>query len=139
MNLSSGIYDPLSLDLNIQLQDGTQVPITQTITGGKLYGLLRFRDEVLNPTRNELGLLAVGVTETFNAQHQLGLISQGVQEGILYPYCTHRRGSQQQRRGRDSYSNYFRCECASGSGYRLQWTGNMDANEHEDRRQHECS
>ena len=48
MNLSSGIYDPLSLDLNIQLQDGTQVPITQTITGGKLYGLLRFRDEVLN-------------------------------------------------------------------------------------------
>ena len=71
ISLTQG-HDPLALDLNVQTLDGSKVPITDTVTGGRMYGLLRFREVILEPARQELGLLAVGITETFNAQHQLG-------------------------------------------------------------------
>ena len=83
-SLSQGQYDPLSLDLNVRALDGSKVPITDTLTGGKMYGLLRFREEVLEPARQELGLLAVGITETFNAQHQLGLDLAGAAGGKFF-------------------------------------------------------
>lgn len=47
--------------------------ITDLITGGEMGGLLRFRSEVLNPAINELGRLAITISETFNDQHQLGM------------------------------------------------------------------
>ena len=84
ISLSPGIYDPLSLDLNVRTQDGSRIPITDTLTGGRMYGLLRFREEVLEPTRQELGLLAVGITETFNAQHELGLDLNGAAGGSFF-------------------------------------------------------
>ncbi|MCK5640180.1 MAG: flagellar hook-associated protein FlgK [Gammaproteobacteria bacterium] len=52
---------------------GPGVNISSQLTGGSLGGALDFRQDVLNPTMNELGLLAVGLSETFNAQHQSGL------------------------------------------------------------------
>ncbi len=47
-------------------------PITRQIAGGELSGALRFRDEVLNPAQNQLGLLAAGLAVEFNAVHQAG-------------------------------------------------------------------
>ena len=38
---------------------------------------LRFRAEILDPTQNALGRVAAGLTESFNAQHQLGLDASG--------------------------------------------------------------
>ena len=43
------------------------------ITGGQLGGLLSFRSEALDTAFNQLGLLAASVTQTFNAQHALGM------------------------------------------------------------------
>jgi len=73
LSLSSGAFDPLSFEVNVNVTGGSSVPITDSITGGAMYGLLRFREEVLEPARRELGLLAVGLAETFNDQHKLGL------------------------------------------------------------------
>ena len=73
LSLSSGAFDPLSFEVNVDVTGGSSVPITDSITGGAMYGLLRFREEVLEPARRELGLLAVGLAETFNDQHKLGL------------------------------------------------------------------
>lgn len=42
------------------------------ITGGELAGLLRFRNETLEPATNELGRVATSMALTFNAQHALG-------------------------------------------------------------------
>jgi flagellar hook-associated protein 1 FlgK len=42
-----------------------------------MQGLLRFRDEALNGARQELGVLAAGITETFNTQQKLGLDLDG--------------------------------------------------------------
>lgn len=47
--------------------------ITDLITGGELGGILKFREEILNPAVNELGRLAITISETFNDQHALGM------------------------------------------------------------------
>lgn len=44
-----------------------------TFAGGSLGGLLTFRDETLNPTRNRLGQLAVVFAESLNAVHEGGI------------------------------------------------------------------
>mgnify|MGYP000237607735 CR=1 FL=1 len=49
------------------------IVITQYLTGGALGGINKFRNEVLNPTQNELGRIAIGVARTFNDQHKLGM------------------------------------------------------------------
>src|SRR3546814_3117292 len=41
-------------------------------SGGSLGGLLTFRDETLNPTRNKLGLLAASFASAINEVHQQG-------------------------------------------------------------------
>lgn len=44
----------------------------ETITGGKLGGLLAFRRDTLDNAQNALGRVAIGFAEQFNAQHKLG-------------------------------------------------------------------
>jgi len=46
--------------------------ITHEITGGALGGNLTFRDEILEPTLNGIGRIAIGLSERMNEQHQLG-------------------------------------------------------------------
>ncbi|SFP37122.1 flagellar hook-associated protein 1 FlgK [Nitrosomonas cryotolerans] len=42
------------------------------IQGGRLGGLLAFRADTLDSAQNSLGRVAVGLAQTFNAQHRLG-------------------------------------------------------------------
>jgi len=77
LSLSSGDYDPLNFDINVNVVGGGSTKITDNITGGGMHGLLRFRDEVLLPARRELGMLASGLAATFNDQHKLGLDVSG--------------------------------------------------------------
>lgn len=50
-----------------------------SIQGGDLGGLLAFRSQSLIPTQNQLGLIAAGVSGTFNQQNQLGMDLNGNQ------------------------------------------------------------
>jgi flagellar hook-associated protein 1 FlgK len=47
------------------------------LTGGKLGGLFDFRSKTLDAVQNSLGRVAVGLAETFNAQHRLGQDQNG--------------------------------------------------------------
>ena len=47
--------------------------ISKHLSGGQLGGYLAFRDQALEKTHNQLGLLAVGIAETFNTQHRQGM------------------------------------------------------------------
>lgn len=51
--------------------------ISSNLTGGELGGLLDFRNNVLQPTRNALGRTAIGLAETFNAQMRDGMDLNG--------------------------------------------------------------
>jgi len=46
--------------------------VTGSITGGELSGILNFQAQMLEPARNSLGRLAIGLADSFNAQHILG-------------------------------------------------------------------
>ena len=90
LSLGPGRYDPVAFEVEIEQAAGNSVPITESISGGIMQGLLRFRDETLNGARQELGLLAAGVTETFNAQHKLGLDLSGARRRQFF--CADRDG-----------------------------------------------
>lgn len=64
--------DPTTVDVVFIGQGGNTV-ITSFLEGGELGGAIKFREEVLNPAQNELGRIAIGISQTFNRQHMLGM------------------------------------------------------------------
>lgn len=51
----------------------TTLSILETDLGGSIGGLFRFRDEVLETSRRELGQIALAITETMNTQNRQGM------------------------------------------------------------------
>lgn len=65
--------DPTRLAIGLALPNGASVTMPEDLlTGGALGGLLEFRSGALDTAQDQLGLIAVGVVEAFNAQHRLG-------------------------------------------------------------------
>jgi flagellar hook-associated protein 1 FlgK len=61
-------------DGQIQLKaNGTVIDVTAQISGGQIGGLLDFRDDVLAPSMNELGRIALSMSEEFNKLQQQGI------------------------------------------------------------------
>ncbi len=75
--------DPRSLELSLQTSAG-QVPITETLSGGKLGGLLRVNQEIIEPAFNTLGRVAIGLTDAMNQQHQLGMDLNNQLGGLFF-------------------------------------------------------
>jgi flagellar hook-associated protein 1 len=61
--------------VNVGINNGGNAPIdvTSEITGGSLGGLLVTRSQVLDPTQNALGQIAVGVATVMNQQQAAGM------------------------------------------------------------------
>lgn len=73
--MSSGpsIDDISRIAVGIELPSGQKLELSDaSFTGGKLTGLLNFRSQSLDTAQNALGRIALGITESFNAQHKLG-------------------------------------------------------------------
>lgn len=66
-------YDPTEFELELGNGNGVGVNVTDLITGGSLGGTLSFKQEILDPSLNQLGRVAVGLATTFNAQHAEGM------------------------------------------------------------------
>lgn len=65
--------DPRRLSIGLRMPTGGHIPMPESlIDGGVLGGLLAFRREALDTAQQQLGLVATGLAETFNAQHRLG-------------------------------------------------------------------
>ncbi|MES9976740.1 MAG: flagellar hook-associated protein FlgK [Candidatus Thiodiazotropha sp.] len=75
--------DPSHLEITFNYSFGTQI-ITDQISGGTIGGLLRFRNEILDPTQDRVGLVALGIADQLNTQHQLGLDLDGLVGGALF-------------------------------------------------------
>ncbi|ABB74633.1 flagellar hook-associated protein 1 FlgK [Nitrosospira multiformis ATCC 25196] len=62
----------------IHVMGGSSIPLKEAnLDGGKLGGLLQFRNEIIDTVRNGLGRVAIGLAGTFNEQHRLGQDAQG--------------------------------------------------------------
>jgi len=70
-------YDPTKIDIGYDLGT-TVINTTSQLTGGALGGLLQYRNEMSDTIKNSLGMLAVGLSETFNEQHSQGQDLNGV-------------------------------------------------------------
>ena len=70
-------YDPNRSSIGLKVSNGPIVDITGNLSGGTLGGLVAFRNEVLDPTRNALGRISIGLTEVINEQHRAGLDLSG--------------------------------------------------------------
>ncbi len=65
-------YDSSQMDVGYA-SGATTVNITSLLSGGRLGGLLDQRREILDPSENALGRIAVALSATFNSQHRQGM------------------------------------------------------------------
>jgi flagellar hook-associated protein 1 FlgK len=73
-------YNPEQFDVSLQTAgSATTVDITGAISGGSLGGLLSARSQVIEPTLNALGQIAVGIATIVNQQQAAGLTQSGTQ------------------------------------------------------------
>ncbi len=64
--------------LNLMLTSGySSVDVTSVVSGGSISGLVRYREEVLDPTLNELGRLALVIADQVNSQLGQGIDLNG--------------------------------------------------------------
>ncbi|CAK0751197.1 flagellar hook-associated protein 1 FlgK [Gammaproteobacteria bacterium] len=58
--------------------------ISGQVNGGSLGGLLQFRQTILEPAKNGLGRIAIGIASEMNAQHKLGMTLENKLGGDLF-------------------------------------------------------
>ncbi|WP_221794712.1 flagellar hook-associated protein FlgK [Oceanobacter mangrovi] len=75
---SRGEVDPSRYSLYL-VSAGRTSEVTEQVTGGNLGATVDFRDEILDPTLNSLGKLALVIAEQMNEQQSLGLDYDGEQ------------------------------------------------------------
>ena len=61
------------LEINYITQNGSATLSPDSLPGGRLGGLLQFRNETLNQIKTEFGHIANSITYQFNMQHRAGL------------------------------------------------------------------
>jgi flagellar hook-associated protein 1 FlgK len=70
---------------DISITDGfSSTLVTESISGGSLGGQLNFQSQMLEPARNSLGRLAIGLAQTFNEQHRLGANLDGEVDNAFF-------------------------------------------------------
>lgn len=68
--------EPGRTELAVSVNNSIQI-VTDSFSGGQLGGLLRYREDVLDVVSGSVGVLAVAVTNSFNAQHRAGVDLNG--------------------------------------------------------------
>jgi flagellar hook-associated protein 1 len=76
--------DATRLNIGIQNGSGPVTDITSEIAGGTLGGLLSTRSQVLDPTQNALGQIAVGIATVMNQQQAGGMDLTGQQGQAMF-------------------------------------------------------
>lgn len=83
------------LDTRFSATDSTRIEVgvpghinasdsSQLIGGGELQGVMDFRNRILNPALDQLGLIALGISETVNENHLKGMDLYGDMGGNFF-------------------------------------------------------
>jgi flagellar hook-associated protein 1 FlgK len=85
VSLTTDPFDPNRHGLAIS-SSGTSgaVDITKSLSGGSLGGVLDYRNNVLDSTRNQLGRISVALTSAVNEQHRAGIDLNGQLGGDFF-------------------------------------------------------
>src|SRR5690606_11726733 len=76
-------FQPGRISLAFRTSSGS-VDVSSSLSGGSIGGLLDARRELIDPARNELGRLAVGLAEATNLQHHRGVDLHGDAGGDFF-------------------------------------------------------
>lgn len=76
LGLRDGSPDPLQVEV-VLTRGQVQADVTALLGEGALGGLFSYRDEILQPTRNEIGRLALVFADSMNQQHRVGMDLDG--------------------------------------------------------------
>lgn len=76
--------DPQTLGVKLVLDKRGKSEVVSGVGNGALGGILNFRDQILNPSVNEIDFLAQTIATQFNAVHKLGMDAQGNLGGDLF-------------------------------------------------------
>lgn len=77
--------DPQRMIVAMQSPSGASITLPESLlTGGSLGGLLKFRSETLDVTREAFGTIALKLAQDFNTQHALGLDLAGNAGGAFF-------------------------------------------------------
>ncbi len=71
LSVMNNQFDATRLEVGYQMGTDT-INISNQLSGGKLGGVLDFRNRVLDVAQNTLGRVAIGLADNFNDQHKLG-------------------------------------------------------------------
>jgi flagellar hook-associated protein 1 FlgK len=84
MGAAPSLEDPERVEVGVSYGGSTILLPKGSLQGGTLGGLLAFRDETLDAAQNALGRTAIGLAQTFNDQHRLGMDLQGQLGGYFF-------------------------------------------------------
>lgn len=81
--VAQNAYNPQRAEVAFVTTSGP-VAISAQLSGGEIGGILQFRSQMLDPTLNGLGQLALSVAAAFNAQHAMGVDLNGNAGGDFF-------------------------------------------------------
>lgn len=116
--------DPSKVD--VAFQNGNQTtPLQQSnLQGGNLGAYLAFRDQSLEPARNALGRVALGLASSVNQQNQLGLDLNGTLGASLFRVAVPRINSAADNTGTATISaTVSNVSALTTSDYQLSFDG----------------
>lgn len=77
MSTGPSADDPTQNAVKINYGAGNKTDVTSVVSGGSMGGLLRYRSDVLTPAVNQLGQVALALSDTVNSQLQQGIDANG--------------------------------------------------------------
>ena len=122
--------DPQRLEVGYQSGASTVLLNPASIQGGRLGGLVSFRANTLDAVQNGLGRVAMGLAQTFNAQHALGQDLNGALGGTFFPVGNPVALASSNNAGTAGVTAVLQDVSAlTTSDYRLQYNGVAGPNE----------
>ncbi|ODU38227.1 MAG: flagellar hook-associated protein FlgK [Thiobacillus sp. SCN 63-374] len=116
--------NPERIEVAYRTAGKTVVVGESSLVGGKLGGLVEFRSQTLDPAQNALGRVAIGMADTFNAQHRLGRDLNGNPGGDFFTLPSPVVGANSANTGDAAISaSIGNANALTTSDYRLQYDG----------------
>ncbi len=84
VSVAASSRNPGSYEITFTGQSGVTREITDFVSGGKVGGLLDFRDNVIDLGFNSMGRIAIGMATAINEQNQKGVDLEGNLGGLIF-------------------------------------------------------